>query len=300
MIRREDGRDFFIFDCHVHLGDSSFVRRYFPGGTGFSGTWWVERMDELGMDKCLIFPVVNAHTNYRRDNDRMVEWAREYPDRLVPFMRLHPYFEEEAVADVARYAAEGAVGIKLHSRMDGGFALNDPVLIRPILREAEKHRLLILFHTGEMHFSMPGLLWDVALDYPHLRFICGHMGGWDGFQEALAMTKRVSNVWLDTTLIWPPNLVQHAVQAVGADRIVYGSDSPYIPVGAEVEKIMKWANISDEDSDLILGRNMERILAEREADASALKRDEPTRKEIALEPSTAQGRLATDELPLDP
>jgi Amidohydrolase len=127
----------------------------------------------------------------------------------------------------------GARGIKLHSRADGGFALNDPILIRPIVEAAAQHDLVVLFHTGEMHFAMPGLLWDLALDYPSVRFICGHMGGWDGFAEALAMAKRVENVWLDTTLAWPPNLIQHAVAAIGPHRLLYGSDSPYVPALAE-------------------------------------------------------------------
>jgi predicted TIM-barrel fold metal-dependent hydrolase len=262
MVTREDGKQFFVFDCHVHLGDSSFVQRYFPGQGGFTGAGWVADMDEAGVDRSVIFPVVNPHTDYSRDNDRMIEWAAEFPDRLVPFIRLQPYFEERAVADVARYAARGARGIKLHSRADGGFAINDPILIRPILAEAERLGLMVLFHTGEMHFSMPGLLWDVALDFPDLRFICGHMGLWDGFVEAIAMAKRVENVWLDTTLSWPPALIRQAADAVGAERIVYGSDSPYIPIGAEVDKVMKWSGLPDRDVELILGRNLERLLGE--------------------------------------
>jgi predicted TIM-barrel fold metal-dependent hydrolase len=260
VIPRGDGGEFFVFDCHVHLGESSFVSRYFPGESGFTADGWLATMDEVGIDRSVIFPVVNPHTDYSRDNDRMIEWAQVHPTRLVPFMRIQPYFGDAAVDSVHRYANLGARGIKLHSRADGGFALNDPILIRPLVEAAAEHQLVVLFHTGEMHFAMPGLLWDLALDFPSVRFICGHMGGWDGFTEAVAMAKRVDNVWLDTTLAWPPTLVRHAVEALGSGRLVYGSDSPYIPALAEIEKITRWSGVSEDDAARILGLNLAELL----------------------------------------
>ncbi len=260
MIERADGARFFVFDCHVHLGENSLMARFGLGTRGYLAEHVLKKMDEVGVDRIIAFPVANPHTDYSVDNMRIIKWSQEFPDRIVPFVRLQPHFEEQAVADVGRYAALGARGLKFHPRIDGGYNLNDPLLVRPIIDEAAKHNLVVLFHTGETYNSTAGLLADLAMDYPKVKFICGHMGMLDSFHEAVAFARRLDNMWLDTTDMWPPSLVKLAVKRVGADKVVWGSDTPYIPVEAEIDKVMKHSGLGDDEIRKIMGENIARIL----------------------------------------
>src|SRR5262249_44513493 len=153
------------------------------------------------------------------------------------------------------YVEQGFRGLKLHCFWEG-FAINDPVLVRPIMEEANRFGLVVLFHTGEAWTALPGLVWDLALDYPDVKFIIGHSGQYGFDTEAWAIARRTDNVWLDTTELWAPARVRTAANIVGADRILFGTDTPYINTGAELEKVFRYSELKDDELDRILAGNM--------------------------------------------
>lgn len=275
MFVREDGARFFVADCHAHLGTNSLMKRFgaadFPqpgirdpkslAERGFLGEDAVYLMDSVGIDMACAFPVANPHTDYSHDNGRIMQWAKDYPDRIVPFMRVNPNFGPEAsVETVQKYAAMGAKGIKFHPKWDGGYETNDPEIVYPAVEEAGKHGLTCLFHTGEVWNASPALLGYMARDFPHVNFICGHMGTADGFHEAIGAAKQLENYFLDTTELWPPTVIAKAVRYAGADRVLFGSDMPYIPAAAELDKITRHSGLNDDDLRLVLGENLARLV----------------------------------------
>ena len=50
------------------------------------------------------------------------------------------------------------------------------------------------------------------------------------------------------------------VRAVGPERIIYGSDHPTLPFGFELGKVVKYAGLNSDQIDLILGKNLTRLL----------------------------------------
>ena len=71
-------------------------------------------MDQAGIDQAVVmtyteFPAVNPHAL-----EYLVEQIRLYPDRLIGYIRVHPWYPE-AVALVDRAFGEfGMHGVKLH------------------------------------------------------------------------------------------------------------------------------------------------------------------------------------------
>src|SRR5437879_2571500 len=92
-----------------------------------------------------------------------------------------------------------------------------------------------------MRFSNPIDLHAVALAYPGLKFVLPHFGA--GYlREALMLCDLCPNVYLDTSSsnVWmryqPERLdlaevFRRAMDVVGADRLLFGTDSSFFPRG---------------------------------------------------------------------
>lgn len=259
MLTTPTGRELFVVDCHAHVGQNSLMRRFGAGREKFFAEEAVEHSGGLGIDSMIAFPVSNPHTDYKTDNDRVLTWAQEFPQQIIPFIRLQPHFAEKAVADVHKYAEAGARGFKLHPRLDGGYVANDDYLVRPLVEAAIEHDMVMLFHTGETWNAGAGLLGDLATEYPEGTFICGHMGMLDTYHDAVAYAKRLDNFYLDTTDFWPPTLIRRAVDVVGPEKVVFGTDTPYISAAAERDKVMNHCGLTDDELALIMGGNLAKV-----------------------------------------
>ena len=56
-------------------------------------------------------------------------------------------------------------------------------------------------------------------------------------------------------------MLERFVKEVGADKVLFGSDIPFLEPAAEIAKIV-YARISESDKKKILGLNMKRLLEE--------------------------------------
>jgi len=78
------------------------------------------------------------------------------------------------------------------------------------------------------------------------------------FQEAIDAARQAGNLVLETSGESPFH-VEMAVTALGAERVVYGTDTPFFPI-PEGQRIVREAKISPADRDRIMGGNAARIL----------------------------------------
>ena len=78
--------------------------------------------------------------------------------------------------------------------------------------------------------------------------------------EALAWAKRIKNLYLDTTELIPPYWVKACVEAAGRDRVLFGSDIPYIPYSNEINKILNCAGLDEITIEAVLGKNLASLL----------------------------------------
>lgn len=256
MIRRaRDGRTFFVMDCHVHVGHTSWLERFRGKQGGFLGSAVVEHLDHYGQDIVVGFPTADVTTDYGDATDLILDVARQYPTRIVPFTRINPNFEKTAAASLADRVARGARGIKFHPHMDA-YPANDERIVRPVMEEANRLGLVVLIHSGESWFSAPGLIFDLAQDYKDIKFIIGHSGLYGYHHEAMVMARKADNIWLDTTEIYPASVIGEMVRKVGKEKVVFGTDSPYLNCAAELEKVLRFNDLADDELDAVLGRNL--------------------------------------------
>jgi predicted TIM-barrel fold metal-dependent hydrolase len=129
----------------------------------------------------------------------------------------------------------------------------------------------------DMRFSNPIDVHALALRYPHFSFVLPHFGA-GYFREALMVADLCSNVYLDTSssndwvkyqtpVITLREVFGRALEVVGPERLLFGSDSSFFPRGW-VKRVfdtqvalLQDLGVNTEDAALILGSNLRRILS---------------------------------------
>ena len=186
-------------------------------------------------------------------NEEALRWVDAFPQRFLasfrPDMSLdaqrHLAAAELFERDVEqrKWRALGEIGLPY-----GGRPLNDPTLF-PYYDVCQRRGIPAGFHCGfngpdpqrlvtprfRVELGDPLLLQDVIVRYPDLKILIMHMG-WPFFDHALYMLYAYPNVYLDTaTVNWilGPSLFKRmlleAVETVGSDRILFGSDQMVWP-----------------------------------------------------------------------
>jgi uncharacterized protein len=259
MIIDKAGRSHFVIDQHVHVGLRP--ARSTTASSSYLPDELISNMDANGVDMVVAFPKANPHTDYRVENERIIVSMRQHPTRIVAFARINPYFGAKAVADIRDYAANGAKGIKIHPIRDfSGNRVNEPDLMFPVIEAAQEANLLVLIHSGEWWNCSPALIADLARNFPRTNFVMAHSAGFGGHQEAIAVARRQDNLYVDTASNGYPDITWNVVRGLGPERVLYGSDHPTQPFGFELGKIVKYAKLNSDELDLILGRNLARLL----------------------------------------
>ncbi len=240
-----------VVDGHCHVGVGHEYRQL-PDDL-------LREMDTYGVDRAVICPVDRCiAVDNREGNEFVLSTARSHPGRFYAFATANPWYGERAVAELRRAIGEGARGIKLHPSLQG-FLLCDE-LVFPLVDLAEELDVPMFFHTGTPAFSLPTQLAELAVRYPRVNFIMGHMGSTDFKLEAAAVALQSPNIYLDTSWILP-ELVTRAVAAVGAGRVLFSSDSPLSTLRIEMG-CRRATRLTDEERANVMGLSMLRLLGE--------------------------------------
>lgn len=170
---------------------------------------------------------------------------------------------EENMASLRRH---GVRAVKIHPLFQG-FALDDPRLWS--IFEAFGDEIAVITHVGEggspeaNRLSSPKMIADIARQFPALRLMACHFGGYKILDDAEEMLNG-ADVVLETS--WPPSLstlrperVRDLIRRHGAERIVFGSDWPMTSPAEEIKAIDS-LGLSDDETKLVLGGTLARVL----------------------------------------
>ena len=136
----------------------------------------------------------------------------------------------------------------------------DPCL-EPLLETANCLKLPVLFHDGTPPFTSSLQIGYLAERYPSCTMILGHGGLKDLAVTAAQTAHRHENVYLQTCATTLLSL-RRALEFVGPDKILYGSDGGFADmqwVDYNIQKIRKW-NLPVAVEEKIFGGNATRLL----------------------------------------
>jgi hypothetical protein len=213
-----------IIDTHCHFGVSNL-----------SG-WSVREADLLaaleahGVSMALVMPhavtddPVAAH-------DQVADLCRRHPTRFRGVVNLSPVQAEAAYRREATRCvrALGFVALKLNPMQH----LASPVMANAdkVFVAAEELAVPVIVHTGiGAPWALPSLCIPPARRHPTLPIVLAHAGYAIYAEEALVAAQECPNIYLEPSWCTVTD-VGKFLRAIGADRIMFGSDHPdNIPV----------------------------------------------------------------------
>jgi hypothetical protein len=268
--------------------DPDYVREnYLPTYWDESGEELLTRMDEAGIDHQVVFgldwgiPLGDPPLDVRAYNRKIAEFVDDHSDRLTGFVTVDP--RREFAADLVAEALDdwGMAGLKLHPT--SGFHLHDAETYR-LLQLCADRDVPVLTDSGPISaplyskYSHPNHVDEVVTDFPDLDLIVAHMSlGWWRDLWAIAETNGNTSMRVDVSG-WQglaedhpdefAEAVRRFVDALGADRVHWGTDDPAFDAGYPKEEwIETTRSLADRDDEHALtDSEVERILGGASAD----------------------------------
>jgi predicted TIM-barrel fold metal-dependent hydrolase len=241
-----------VIDAHTHLGLDEDGRSLTPEQL-------LSQLDAAGARRACVFPLHDPERrpSYSIPNDRVLAWAADSDDRLVPFCRLDP--AEAPLAEAERCLAIGARGIKLHPRAQD-FNFDGPAM-NEVFALAESERVPILIHAGRGLPPLADGLADLALRHPGAVLILAH----GAICDQGILTSRLAEhpgVLYDISCFFPLDVIELFARAP-AERIVFASDPPYGMPSTTLYmalRVAAQAGLDEATTRMVLGGTMASLL----------------------------------------
>jgi predicted TIM-barrel fold metal-dependent hydrolase len=213
-------------------------------------------MDRHGIERAVIGPAKNFYAVENKIGNQYIAAAvHAHPDRFLGFAVASPWYGKKAIAELERARELGHSGLKIFPAIQG-FLLTDPQ-ISPLMDFAEKADWPVWCATGTPICAMPLQLAELAEAHPGVRFIMGHGGFCDFWNDIPDALDRCPNLWIETSYILPSQITAW-IETCGIKKFVYGSDHPFSSMALELQKISLLKETIDKGR--ILGRNILSLL----------------------------------------
>jgi predicted TIM-barrel fold metal-dependent hydrolase len=267
-------------------GEMQFMPPY-SRETSFPAELIVALMDFAGIGRAVLLqnPLIGTV------NDEIAAAIAKYPDRFVGTIQVDP-LDPRATEIIRRYAANPRHSVLKFEMSDGwgwsgihqGLKIGDECFT-PIWELAAERNLAVILDSGRPNNAgyQVEAFDRLTSAYPGITFILEHLGGMS--RENLHLKDRwyalnrlgqKPNVYLGMAAIGAGlredfpcrealGLLKEAVEMVGAEKILWGSDIPgtlkFYTYPQMAEMVLTYADfLSEAEKDLIMGENALRVL----------------------------------------
>ena len=248
--------------------------RAFTGGTDGE---LLASMASCGIEKSVVLPVATNPEKIPHINDISAE--KNKSGKLIYFAAMHPDFENPR-DELCRIRDLGIKGIKLHPvYQDIDF---DDIRTLKILEYAEELGLITVTHAG-LDIGFPGverctpkMIKNAVSSIQPKKLVLAHMGAWKMWREAAELLCG-RDIYIDTSFsigkmvqdtpyysdaelqLLTPDGASEIISAFGADRVLFGTDSPWSDQKTAIDDILG-LSIADDVKEKILHKNAESLL----------------------------------------
>lgn len=238
--------DYPAIDSHGHYGDylrvdgDELVNRCMSGTAAAVAT----RAAACGVTHTIVSPLAGLLPRGQADAVAGNEQAfREVPQvkGLLQYVIVNPL--QPRTYDQAREMLQSpwCVGVKLHPE-EHGYAIREHGAA--LVAFLEELGAPVMTHSGCPN-SLPADFLPFVDRHPGVRLLLAHLGNGTGdhgrvdLQVRAIQSARHGNIWVDTSSARSllPGLIEWAVREVGAERLLFGSDTPLYHVAMQQARI---------------------------------------------------------------
>ncbi len=243
-----------LIDAHAHLGTSLF-------GVANTAEDLLASMEANKIDQAILSPLKPRNYHFGPENDRVAKTVRAYPNTFFGFARIDPWQQEAALDELRRSVEDlGMKGLYLHP-FEEQFAANDEIGF-PLIRLLAEYNLPLMIAGGYPTFSHPSQIADLARQFPDVTIIATH-GGQINISgmllaDALRTMRANPNVIMETSGIYREDFIEDTISELGAHRVVWGSNSPYMDQGFETTRV-RMGHFDAEVKNAIGSENIQRL-----------------------------------------
>ncbi|MGZ4895566.1 MAG: amidohydrolase family protein [Candidatus Angelobacter sp.] len=238
-----------IIDCHCHAGKGDIMTA--PWNTDAPLEPYLRRARAAGINKTIVFAAF--HSDYAVANVQVSRIVARYPGRLIGFAFIHAARDTGRIFQMVQRAVTQWKfrGIKVHG--------HDSMPTREVCEAAKAFRLPLLVDVA----GKAEVVDMLAPQYPEVNFIIPHLGSfaddWQAQQRVVDQLVRYPNVYADTAGVRRFDYIVQAVKRAGPQKVLFGSDGPWLHPGVELHKI-RLLGLPPEKEVLILGGNALRLI----------------------------------------
>ncbi len=235
-----------IIDIHCHVGIS-------VDGAGVTYEQLCKILEADPVDKIVVFPIdeEDKGATYTILNSRLAELAKK-DDRIVPFGRVDPNAGARAIEEIERFDELGLKGLKLHPHSEHF----GPAAVKEIILKTNELRLPVLIHSSQRSYREEADGWMKIFEIAETPVIAAHNGK-DNYRRLAEIVPEFPNLYVDTTAA-SYFRTRYIYEAVGPDRLVFGSDLPYSHPA--VEKVKYELILAPDDREKVFYGNAAKIL----------------------------------------
>lgn len=279
-----------IIDFHTHIFPEKISAdvieklsrisrsKYFSDGTLNN---LLNSMHNANINFSVILPVATNTSQVEKiNNSAAILNEKFFAHGIISFACIHPDFQNYR-AEISRIKNLGFKGLKVHPIYQNT-NLDDKKFLNIFDRAAELD-LIVVTHAG-LDIGFPGKIncspkmsRNVVEKIGDFKFVLAHMGGWKNWNEVLEIlgdkkifldtsfstgkiTPRDDFAWNDDDLnLLSENDFMRFIKIFGADKILFGTDSPW---SSQIDSInfIKKIPVTDDDRNKILGLNAKNLL----------------------------------------
>ncbi len=264
-----------VFDIHTHtypeaIADKACINlgKFYNFVCEGKGTYTHLESQAKENNVCgyLLFSVAtNAHQVEKVNTSiaALAEMSRSHGFKSVGFAGMHqdyPDFDGE----IERCVSLGLQGVKIHPDIQG-VDINDKRLL-PLYDILQSRNLPVYLHMGdnrpEYQFSATEKLLDVLNNFPGLRAVAAHLGGYSVWESAVPLLAGRENIMYDTSsALWAisSEYAGKIINKLGAENVMFGTDYPVKNTREELDRFFA-IKLSEKEREDILWNNAIRFL----------------------------------------
>ncbi len=260
-------KEYEIIDAHTHVFPAKIAEKasnaigdFYKAPMEYNGSSdeLIKSGSKIGVSKYLICSAATTADQTTHINNFIISECESH-NEFIGFGTLHPHFDD-LENETKKIVDNNLKGIKLHPDFQK-FDIDDNVAYN-IYELAQAYDLPILFHTGDdrYEYSRPHKLLQIIKDFPKIKIIAAHFGGYQCWQEAINTIAKKENVMFDTSStigFVPIEYAKKIANKFDKERLFFGTDFPMWNHETELNRFFK-LGFSYEDNQKILSKNFKK------------------------------------------